>query len=84
MGNYSLNKNRPQPYMVIDNFDECGREGVYAGSWDDCQAFLAEQDDANICGMYDIVPNPHWNRADTLNINLDALNNDGVFRGTLV
>ena len=60
MEGYSLDENRPTPYMVIDNFDEWGREGVYSGGYEDCQNFIAEQDDATIAGMYDIVPNPYW------------------------
>ena len=55
---YSLDPNRPTPFKVIDNFDECGREGVYAGTYEDCQAFIAKQSDcSNMPGMYDIVPN---------------------------
>ena len=55
--NYSLDKNRPTPYVVVDNFDEAGRCGVYAGTYEDCEAFVAEQGDCCIIGMYDIVPN---------------------------
>lgn len=58
---YSLDPNRPTPYRVIDNFDDWGREGVYAGTYEDCQAFIAEQPDCNILGMYDIIPNPYFN-----------------------
>lgn len=57
MAQYSLDPNRPTPYVVVDYFDEDGREGVYAGSFDDCQAFVAEQADSSIMGTYDIVPN---------------------------
>lgn len=57
MPNYSLDLNRPMPYKVIDNFDECGRQGVYAGSYEDCLEFIAEQDDSEIIGMYHIVLN---------------------------
>lgn len=59
---YSLDPNRPTPYKVIDNFDDYGREGVYAGSYNNCNAFIAEQSDSDICGMYDIVPNPYYKR----------------------
>ena len=58
--NYSLDPKRPTPYIVIDNFDDCGREGVYAGTYEDCQAFIAEQPDSCICNMYDIVPNIYF------------------------
>jgi len=54
---YSLDPERKRTHVVIDNFDECGREGVYSGSYEDCMEFIAEQSDANIAGMYDIVPN---------------------------
>jgi len=57
MSKYSLDPNRPTPYVVIDNFDECGRQGVYAGSYEDCEEFIAEQGDSFCIGMYDIVPN---------------------------
>lgn len=58
---YSLDLDRPTPYIVIDNFDDWGREGVYAGTYEDCQAFIAEQPDSDMLGMYDIIPNPHFN-----------------------
>ena len=32
---YSLDLNRPTPYIVIDNFDAWGREGVYAGTYEE-------------------------------------------------
>ena len=57
MANYKLDLDRPRPYVVIDNFDEYGRNGVYSGSYEDCQAFVAAQEDSDIIGMYDIVPN---------------------------
>lgn len=57
MEKYSLDPNRPTPYVVVDHFDEIGEEGVYAGSYDDCQAFIAEQSDSGIMGMYEIVHN---------------------------
>ena len=62
MNTYSLDPNRPTPYMVIDNFDEYGRYGVYSGSYDDCQAYIAEQGDSFCIGMYEIVPNPRYNK----------------------
>ena len=57
---YSLDPKRPTPYIVIDNFDDYGREGVYAGTYEDCQAFIAEQPDCYIGSMYDIVPNIYF------------------------
>ena len=53
----NLDPNRPTPYVVIDNFDEVGREGVYSGPYEDCVEFVASQPDADISGLYDIVPN---------------------------
>jgi len=58
--NYSLDPDRPTPYIVIDNFDDYGKQGVYAGTQEDCEAFIAEQSDCTIIGMYDIIPNPHY------------------------
>lgn len=56
---YSLDPNRPTPYKVIDNFDDWGREGVYVGTYEDCQAFIVEQLDCDdLLEMYDIIPNP--------------------------
>ena len=57
MASYSLDKDIETPFVVIDYFDECGREGVYEGSREDCQAFIAAQGDSFCIGMYDIVPN---------------------------
>lgn len=54
---YSLDPNRLTPYKVIDNFDDYGRQGVYSGSYEDCQNFIAEQEDSFCIGMYDIIPN---------------------------
>lgn len=44
---YSLDPNRETPYQVVDYTDEVGREGIYAGSLEDCQEFLTEQ--ASVC-----------------------------------
>ena len=35
----NLDPNRPTTHVVIDNFDEIGREGVYTGSYEDCVEF---------------------------------------------
>ena len=59
MKKYSLDINREMPYMVIDRTDEVGMEGVYAGSYDDCQAFLYEQSQYCSIGM-EIVLNPYY------------------------
>ena len=57
MASYSLDPDREMTHVVIDHFDSVGEQGVYAGSYEDCQAFVAEQSDSCIIGMYDIVPN---------------------------
>ena len=53
---YSLEPNRPTPCVVIDIFDKVGKEGVYAGTQEDCEAFIAENSDGGF-GGYKIVPN---------------------------
>lgn len=57
MANYSLDPNRPTPYVVVDNTTASGREGVYAGPYEDCVAFMHEQPDSWVVGLYDVVPN---------------------------
>lgn len=57
---YSLDPKREMLYMVIDRTDEIGMEGVYAGSYNDCQAFLYEQSQYCSIGM-EIILNPHYN-----------------------
>ena len=59
---YSLDPNREMPYMVIDRYDEVGMEGVYAGSYDDCQIYMAGQAKVSSCIGMEIVPNPHYQR----------------------
>ena len=55
MSTYSLDLNREMPYLVIDLFDNIGREGVYAGTYEDCRAFIDEQVDD--LGLYKIILN---------------------------
>ena len=50
----NLDPNRITSHVVIDYTDEIGIEGVYIGSFDDCQEFISEQGDAI---GYDIVLN---------------------------
>ena len=52
----NLNPNRKHTHVVIDYCSAIGREGVYSGSYDDCIEFIQEQEDSDIIGMYDIVP----------------------------
>ena len=54
---YSLDPNRATPFTVIDMFDEVGMAGVYAGSYEDCENFIASQADSWCVGMYQIIPN---------------------------
>ena len=61
MKKYSLDPNREMPYMVIDISTPEGMEGVYAGSYEDCQAFLYEQSQCCSYGM-DIVLNPYYTK----------------------
>ena len=58
---YSLDPNRKMPWMVIDRFDEAGMEGVYAGTYKDCEMYMAEQSKHSSCIGMDIVPNPYYN-----------------------
>ena len=57
---FSLDPNRETPYMVVDYTDEIGREGIYAGSLEDCQEFFTEQASVCSCLGLDIVPNPYY------------------------
>ena len=59
---YNLDPNRETPYKVVDYTYEVGREGIYAGSWEDCQEFLAEQASGCSCIGLDIVPNPYYKK----------------------
>ena len=58
--NYSLDPKREMPYIVIDNFDEVGMEGVYAGTYEDCEMYMEEQSKHSSCIGMDIVPNPNY------------------------
>ena len=40
----NLNKNRKVTHKVIDHLDSIGMEGVYEGSFEDCQEFVSEQE----------------------------------------
>lgn len=57
---YSLDPKRKCTHMVVDNFDEAGMEGVYAGSYNDCVSYLEEQGNHCTCLGMDIVPNPYF------------------------
>lgn len=50
----NLDPNRITSHKVIDYTDEIGKEGVYIGSFEDCQEFISEQGDTI---GYDIVSN---------------------------
>jgi hypothetical protein len=60
---YSLNPNRDRSWMVVDMFDEeVGREGIYSGTYDDCQIYMAEYAKHCSCIGMDIVPNPYYRK----------------------
>ena len=58
--NYSLDPKREMSHIVIDNFDEVGMEGVYAGTYEDCEMYMAEQAKHSSCIGMDIIPNPNY------------------------
>lgn len=57
---YSLDPNRDRSWMVVDMFDEAGREGIYSGTYEDCLMYMIER--ANFCVGVDIVPNPYYKK----------------------
>ena len=57
---YSLDPKRKTPWMVIDMTTEYGMEGVYAGTYEDCEMYMAEQAKHCSCIGMDIVPNPYY------------------------
>ena len=59
---YSLDPNRDMSWLVVDMYDEVGREGIYAGSYDDCQMFMVEHAKVCSCIGMDIVPNPYYKK----------------------
>ena len=59
---YSLDINRDRSWMVVDMYDEVGREGIYSGTYEDCQIYMAEYAKFNSCIGMDIVPNPYYRK----------------------
>jgi hypothetical protein len=59
---YSLDPNRDRSWLVVDRYDEVGREGVYSGTYEDCQMFIAGQVRACSCVGMDIIPNPYYRK----------------------
>lgn len=57
---YSLDPKRKTPWMVIDITTEYGMEGIYAGTYEDCEMYMAEQAKCSSCIGMDIVPNPYY------------------------
>ena len=57
---YSLDPKRKCTHMVVDDFDPVGREGIYAGTYEDCVMYMAEQAKHCSCIGMDIVPNPYY------------------------
>ena len=54
---YSLDSKRKTPWMVIDITTP---EGVYAGTYEDCEMYMAEQAKYCSCIGMDIVRNPYY------------------------
>lgn len=59
---YSLDLNRDRSWLVVDIYDEVGREGIYSGTYEDCQMFMAEYAKHCSCIGMDIVPNPYYRK----------------------
>ena len=57
---YSLDPKRKMSWMVIDITTEYGMEGIYAGTYEDCEMYMAEQAKCCSCIGMDIVPNPYY------------------------
>ena len=57
---YSLDPKRKTPWMVIDMTTPEGMEGVYAGTYEDCEMYMAEQAKYCSCIGMDIVRNPYY------------------------
>ena len=55
------------PWMVVDMSTPEGMEGVYAGTYEDCQAFLYEQSQYCSFGM-EIVPNPYYQKRNNIQL----------------
>ena len=60
MSSYSLDPKRKMNWMVIDRTTEYGMEGVYAGTYEDYEMYMAEQSKCCSCIGMDIVPNPYY------------------------
>lgn len=59
---YSLDPNRDRSWLVVDMYDEVGREGIYSGTYEDCQIYMAEYAKHCSCIGMDIVPNPYYKK----------------------
>lgn len=57
---YSLDPKREMSWLVIDRTSIAGMEGVYAGSYEDCEMYMAEQAKYCSCIGMDIVRNPYY------------------------
>ena len=53
---YSLDPNRDRFWLVVD----MNYEGIYSGTYEDCQMFMAEQAKVCSCIGMNIVPNPYY------------------------
>ena len=57
---YSLDPKRKLSHIVIDITTPEGMEGVYAGTYEDCEMYMAEQAKHSSCVGMDIIPNPYY------------------------
>jgi hypothetical protein len=59
---YSLDPKREMSWLVIDRTSMAGMEGVYAGSYEDCEAYLSEATEFGGAFGMDIIPNPYYKK----------------------
>ena len=59
---YSLDPKRECTHIVVDDFDPMGREIIYAGTYEDCVMYMAEQAKHSSCIGMDIILNPYYKR----------------------
>lgn len=62
---YSLDPKRKLSHIVIDITTSEGMEGVYAGTYEDCEMYMAEQAKYGNCIGMDIVPNPYYKQKES-------------------
>lgn len=57
---YSLDPKRKTPCMLVDMTYPEDIKGIYAGSYEDCEMYMAEQAKYRGCIRMKIVPNPYY------------------------